>query len=135
MLNHISITNNITEKDEKIEIFLNALIPTLAEYKNPAFYEENEIRPMYCDDPKFELTLQHHYGMTRTGTIKRLNHDFRTISNNDITEYVKLDFNPIAIESICIGPKCRLSENDILSISKRYLGKPMKVTVSKASYC
>ncbi|MCC9296426.1 DUF2971 domain-containing protein [Clostridium sp. MT-14] len=63
-----------------------------------------------------------------------LKHDFRVIESNNITEFVKLDFDPDSIEEICIGPKCLLSKNDIKHILKKLLGVEKDVIESKSSY-
>lgn len=126
--------NNITDKKMQIEVFLHELIPVLAKYKNPAFEEEAEVRLIYCDDMKFEKIINCYGAFQEKRESKTLKHDFRTIGNCDITEFVRLKFNPDSIVEICIGPKCLLNKNDILTISKALLGTEPIVRVSKSSY-
>ena len=108
--------NNIIKKDEQLEVFLHELIPELAKYKNPAFQEEKEVRLIYCDDLKFENVLDKYRAFKDEWSPIKLDSDFRVTGNNDITEFVKLDFDPSAIKKIYIGPKCSLSENDVSNI-------------------
>ena len=126
--------NNITDKKMQIEVFLHELIPVLAKYKNPAFEEEAEVRLIYCDDMKFEKIINCYGAFQEKWESKTLKHDFRTIGNCDITEFVRLKFNPDSIVEICIGPKCLLNKNDILTISKALLSTEPIVRVSKSSY-
>lgn len=125
---------NITDKKIQIDIFLHELIPILAKYKNPAFIEENEVRLIYCDDMKFEKVIESYGAFQEKWEEKSLNHDFRVIGNSDITEFARLEFNPDCIEEVCIGPKCALRENDVLTISKALLGTEPIIRVSKSSY-
>lgn len=126
--------NNITDRKMQIDVFLNELIPVLAKYKNPAFREENEVRLIYCEDMKFEKIIDSYGAFQEKWKEKKLKHDFRTIGNSDITEFVRLEFNPDFIAEICIGPKCALSENDVLTISKVLLGTEPIIKVSESSY-
>ena len=124
----------ITDKATQIEVFLHELIPVLAKYKNPAFKEEKEIRLIYCDDLKFEKILDSYGAFKDKWETKKLTHDFRTINNNDITEFVKLNFEPTSIKEIYIGPKCLLNNNNILNISQTLLGIEPEITPSISSY-
>lgn len=126
--------HEITMKEEQIDVFLHELIPELAKYKNPAFSEEKEIRLIYCDDMKFEKIIDSYGAFQKKWESKELEHDFRIIESNNITEFVKLDFDPDSIEEICIGPKCLLSKNDIKNIVKKLLGVEIDVIKSKSSY-
>lgn len=126
--------HEITMKEEQIDVFLHELIPELAKYKNPAFSEEKEIRLIYCDDLKFEKIIDKHGAFRRKWQSKGLEHDFRIIESNNITEFVKLDFDLGSIEEICIGPKCLLSKNDIKNVVKKLLGVEIDVIKSKSSY-
>lgn len=126
--------HKITMKEEQIDVFLHELIPELAKYKNPAFSEEKEIRLIYCDDMKFEKIVDRYGAFQEKWESKELEHDFRVIESNNITEFVKLDFDPDSIEEICIGPKCLLSKNDIKNIVKKLLGVEIDVIESKSSY-
>lgn len=108
----------IISEEEQIEVFLHELIPELVKYKNPAFSEEKEVRLVYCDDMKFEKIVDDHGAFPEKWKAKELMHDFRVIGSDNIPEFVKLDFNPDAIEEICIGPKCILSKNDIKKCEK-----------------
>ena len=101
--------HKITTKKEQIEVFLHELIPELAKYKNPAFSEEKEIRLMYCDDMKFEKIIDRYGSFQEKWESKELEHDFRIVGSDTITEFVKLNFDPYTIEEICIGPNCSLS--------------------------
>ncbi|KYN78990.1 hypothetical protein A0J52_06860 [Clostridium sporogenes] len=126
--------HKITIKEEQIDVFLHELIPELAKYKNPAFSEEKEIRLIYCDDMKFEKIVDSYGAFQEKWELIELKHDFRVIESNNITEFVKLDFDPDSIEEICIGPKCLLSKNDIKHILKKLLGVEKDVIESKSSY-
>ncbi|NFP90134.1 DUF2971 domain-containing protein [Clostridium sporogenes] len=126
--------HKITMKEEQIDVFLHELIPELAKYKNPAFSEEKEIRLIYCDDMKFEKIVDSYGAFQEKWESIELKHDFRVIESNNITEFVKLDFDPDSIEEICIGPKCLLSKNDIKHILKKLLGVEKDVIESKSSY-
>lgn len=125
---------NITNKDKQIEIFLHELIPELVKYKNPAFAEEKEIRLIYCDNLMFENIINSHNLFKEPWKEIKLVHDFRTIGNDKITEFVRLEFSPETIEEICIGPKCLLSKNDVRNITKNLLGTDIKVKKSESSY-
>lgn len=124
----------IATKEEQIEVFLHELIPELAKYKNPAFSEEKEIRLIYCDDMKFEKIIDRYGAFNEKWESKELEHDFRIIGSNNITEFVKLHFDPNIIEEIYIGPKCLLSKNDIKNITKKLLDIEINVVESKSSY-
>lgn len=126
--------NNLTDREMKIDVFLHELIPVLVKYKNPAFIEEDEVRLIYCEDMKFEKIVNSYGAFKEKWEEKTLKHDFRTIRNNDITEFVRLGFQPDTITEICIGPKCALSKNDVLTISKTILGIEPNIEVSEASY-
>lgn len=126
--------HEITMKEEQIDVFLHELIPELAKYKNPAFSEEKEIRLIYCDDLKFEKIIDRYGTFMEKWKSKELERDFRIVESNNITEFVKLDFDPDSIEEICIGPKCLLSKNDIRNIVKKLLGVDIDVINSKSSY-
>ncbi len=127
--------NKIVEESEIIEVFLHELIPELLKYKNPAFKEEKEIRLIYLSDPKFEKILASHDAFQNPWGPPKLEHDFRTIGSNNITEFVKLNFSPEDIEEICIGPKCLLSKNDIKKILNQFLKTDINIIESKSSYC
>ena len=124
----------IISEEEQIEVFLHELTPELVKYKNPAFSEEKEVRLIYCDDMKFEKIVDNHGAFLEKWKVKELMHDFRVIGSDNITEFVKLDFNPDAIEEICIGPKCTLSKNDIKNIVKKLLDIDIEVKESISSY-
>ena len=124
----------IISEEKQIEVFLHELIPELVKYKNPAFREEKEVRLIYCDDMKFEKIVDSHGAFLEKWEAKELTHDFRVIGSDNITEFVKLDFDPNAIEEICIGPKCLLSKNDIKNIVKKLLDIDIEVIESKSSY-
>lgn len=126
--------HKITTKEEQIEVFLHELIPELAKYKNPAFREEKEIRLIYCDDMKFEKIVDRYGAFQEEWESKELKHYFRIVGSDNITEFVKLHFDPCTIEEICIGPKCSLSENDIKNIVKKLLSIEINVIESKSSY-
>ena len=133
-INNVISENKIVGKEEQIEVFLHELIPELVKYKNPAFIEEKEIRLIYCDDMKFEKILYNHGAFHEEWKHIALEHDFRTIGSDNITEFVKLDFCNNAIEEICIGPKCLLSKNDIKNIMKQLLDIDVNIIESKSSY-
>lgn len=126
--------NNISDKREQIDVFLHELIPLLAKYKNPAFKEEKEVRLIYCDDMKFEKIIDQYGAFQEKWEERQLAHDFRTIRNSDITEFVRLKFDPECVVKIYIGPKCVLRENDVLAISKTFLNREPDISVSKSSY-
>ena len=125
---------NITKKEEQLETFLHELIPEFVKYKNPAFVEEKEVRLIYCDDMKFETIVNSYDAFNEQWNPVKLDHDFRITGDNNITEFVKLDFDPSAIEKIYIGPKCLLSENDVSNIINKILGQEVTIEKSKASY-
>lgn len=125
---------NITKKEEQLETFLHELIPEFVKYKNPAFIEEKEVRLIYCDDMKFETIVNSYDAFNEQWNPVKLDHDFRITGDNNITEFVKLDFDPSAIEKIYIGPKCLLSENDVSNIINKILGQEVTIEKSKASY-
>lgn len=133
-INTVINENKIAGREEKIEVFLHELIPGLVKYKNPAFNEEKEIRLIYCDDMKFEKIVDSYGAFVEKWESIELEHDFRTIGSNNITEFVKLDFCPNTIEEICIGPKCLLSKNDIKNIIKQLLEINVNIIESKSSY-
>lgn len=125
----------ITMKEEQIRVFLHELIPVLIRYKNPAFEEEREIRLIYCDDMKFETIVNNHNAFAEKWDPIPLKHDFRIIGSNNITEFVKLDFNSSIIEEICIGPKCLLRESDIENIvAKELHHTDVRIIKSKSTY-
>lgn len=125
---------NIKTKEEQVEVFLHELIPELVKYKNPAFIEEKEVRLVYCEDMKFEEIVNSYGAFHETWESIKLEHDFRTIGSNNITEFVKLDFNPNTIEEIYIGPKCLLSKNDVKNITNKLLDIDINIRESKSSY-
>ena len=87
---------------------------------------------------KFENVLDKYRAFKDEWSPIKLDSDFRVTGNNDITEFVKLDFDPSAIKKIYIGPKCSLSENDVSNIINKIIGSKIaeKIAVkkSKASY-
>lgn len=125
---------NIVNKDEQIEVFLHELIPELAKYKNPAFKEEKEVRLIFCDDMKFEKIIDKYNAFIEKLEAIELEHDFRTVGEDDITEFLKLPFSKEAIKEIYVGPKCLLSEYDVKNILKKLLNLDVKVIKSKSSY-
>lgn len=125
---------NITDRQEQIDVFLHELIPVMGKYKNPAFKEEAEIRLMYCDDLKFEKILSEFNAFTEPFNVLEFEHDFRTSGSNDITEFIKLPFDPEDIADIVIGPKCSLTVNNVKNIVKQKIGIDTQVTKSSASY-
>lgn len=133
-INTVISEQNITKREEKIEVFLHELIPELVKYKNPTFAEEKEIRLIYCDDLKFEKIVNDYNAFTERLSLKSLEHDFRIIGNDNITEFVKLNFTPDIIEKICIGPKCLLNKSDVRNITKKLLGIEISTIESKCSY-
>lgn len=125
---------NITTKEKQLEVFLHELIPDLVKYKNPAFSEEKEVRIIYCEDLKFEKIVDSYGAFTNNWETVELEHDFRMKGDDDITEFVKMDFDPDAIEEICIGPKSSLTERDVENIVEKTLGIEVNIIKSKASY-
>lgn len=122
------------DKEERIDIFLHELITELAKFKNPAFKEEEEVRLIYCEDMKFEKILDEVGAFDEPFVWASLNHDFRTVGADNITEFVKLKYDPSCIKDICIGPKCLLSEEDVKNIFQSLLGTTPTVSYSKSSY-
>jgi len=59
----------------------------------------------------------------------------RIIDSNNITEFVKLDFDSDSIKDVCTGPKCLLSEKDVKNVIKELLGVEIPVIKSASSYC
>ena len=133
-INIVFSVNKIAGKEEQMEVFLHELIPELIQYKNPSFIEEQEIRLVYCEDMKFEKILDRNGAFREKWNYIELEHDFRTIGSDNITEFVKLDFCLNAIEEICIGPKCLLSRNDVKNIMNRLLDIDVNIIESKSSY-
>lgn len=121
-------------REEQIDIILNELIAELARFKNPAFKEEEEVRLIYCEDLKFEKILDEAGAFERPFVWKKLEHDFRTVGANNITEFVKLKYESSCIKDICIGPKCLLSEEDVKNIFQSLIGTAPTVSYSKSSY-
>ena len=122
------------DREEQIDMFLHELITELARYKNPAFREETEVRLIYCDDLKFEKIIDDAGGFDKPFVCKKLNHDFRMVGLDNITEFVKLQYEPGCIKDICIGPKCLLSEADVKNIFQSLLGTVPTISYSKSSY-
>ncbi len=112
------------DTDTKIKVVVSKLLPLLATYKNPAFREEQEVRLIYNED------VEDLY----TGKDDKLEHDFRLVGDNDITEFVHLKFKPTAIKQICIGPKCNMSDEDFKAITSFYLEDIPDIVRSKATY-
>ena len=83
---------------------------------------------------KFETIVNSYNAFNGQWNPVKLDHDFRITGDNNITEFVKLDFDPSAIEKIYIGPKCLLSENDVSNIINKIIGRKIAVKKSKASY-
>ena len=133
-INIVFSVNKIAGKEEQMEVFLHELIPELIQYKNPSFIEEQEIRLVYCEDMKFEKILDRNGAFREKWNYIELEHDFRTIGSDNITEFVKLDFCLNAIEEICRGPKCLLSRNDVKNIMNRLLDIDLNIIESKSSY-
>ena len=133
-INIVFSVNKIAGKEEQMEVFLHELIPELIQYKNPSFIEEQEIRLVYCEDMKFEKIIDRNGAFREKWNYIELEHDFRTIGSDNITEFVKLDFCLNAIEEICIGPKCLLSRNDVKNIMNRLLDIDVNIIESKSSY-
>lgn len=121
-------------REEQIDIFLHELITELAIYKNPAFREESEVRLIYCDDLKFEKIIDEAGAFNEPYVSKKLEHDFRMVGTNNITEFVKLQYEPGCIKDICIGPKCLLSESDMRNLFQSLLGTVPTISYSKSSY-
>lgn len=133
-INTIFSDSKITDKREKKEVFLNELLPDFANFKNPAFEEEKEIRLIYCDDMKLQKLVDKYVPLEAKWNPIELEHDFRIIGDSIITEFVKLNFNPEDIEDIYIGPKCSLAEYDVRNITKKLLNREIEAKKSKASY-
>lgn len=128
---------NICFRDDPcndLEILLHDLIPLLAMYKNPAFKEEREYRLIYRESIQANWWTDHAILNPEDFTDQRLPHDFRLCGDNNITEFVKLELDPSWITDICIGPKCALTEHDVLSITKTLLNITPTVRVSASGY-
>lgn len=115
-------------------VFLNEILPILGQYKNSAFKEENEVRLIYCDDMMFEKIVDSYGAFEKKLGLDNLDRYFRVISGNDITEFVKLNFDPSCIKDVCIGPKCLLTENDVIKIAGKTLGRKIGARLSECSY-
>ena len=127
--------NKIDSEDERIQLLLHELIPVVAKYKNPAFREENEVRLIYCEDPKFDKLLDRYNAFQEKYKFTHLEHDFRICNtSNNIIEFIKLDFDINVIKEIYIGPKCLATKDDIIKIIKKFKGHNVDVINSKASY-
>lgn len=125
------------KKCDQLNLFLHELIPELLKYKNPSFKEEQEIRLIYCKDLKFENLLYQHHAIRGSYNSINLDVNFRTINDNDITAYVKLPFNPKAIHSISIGPKCLVKQCDIKNFINETLSIDLEyknIITSKSGY-
>lgn len=126
--------NKIKTKNEQMSVFLHEIIPTLAQYKNSAFKEEKEVRLIYCDNMMFENILDSHNALTSELKTLKAEHDFRMVKDGDITEFVRLDFDPKCIKEICIGPKCSLAISEVKNIVSKTLGIDVDVKLSISSY-
>ena len=130
----VNCEKQITDKDEQLATFLHELIPVLLKYKNPAFSEEDEVRLIYCDNMIFETIVDSYGALEKPFNPLQLAHHFRTIKKNDITEFVKLEFEPDCITEIYIGPKSSLKINNVLNVTKKLLEVEPSVKISSASY-
>lgn len=124
----------IGSEDERMQLLIHELIPEVAKYKNPTFQEENEVRLIYCEDLKYEKLLDTYGVFEEKSRFMSLDHDFRITNNNQIIEFVKLDFDIDAIKEIYIGPNCLVTRYEIMKILKNYQGNNVDVVYSKSSY-
>lgn len=56
------------------------------------------------------------------------------MKDDDITEFIILDFNPKCIKEVCIGPKCSLAMSVVKNIVSKTLDIDVDVKLSKSSY-
>lgn len=126
--------NNISDKEGKIKVLINELLPILAKYKNPSFSEEQELRLIYCEQMMFDEILEKYGAYTEPFKTEKIEHDFRAIGANNATEFIKMNFEPSAIKEIYIGPKCQLKESDIKNIMNKLLKIRVDIKKSKSTF-
>ena len=98
---------NIVDGLKKQEVFINRLVPYLATVKNPTFKSEKERRIIYFERSDYvdKDLLDHHY---------------RVINGNNITEYVVLDIQKSSLKEIIIGPNCMVKKDFLEKYLKDY---------------
>ena len=93
-------------------------------YKNPAFSEEQEQRLIYTPDND----------IVTSENIEISEKKYR-VSNGQIVPYFELAFKDyIQIDSITLGSKCKLKEDDLEEFLKLYDFKSVKIEYSKSTY-
>lgn len=138
----------IGEFDAFCEVFVDELKDISYIIKNPAFKEEKEIRIIY--DP--ELPRHIDYGDLDKGELEKFFESERakngfiinpikyTRKGNQLVAYSDLNFSKFIsnniIEAITIGPKCKISEDDIYYylLSNGYNAENIHINYSNATY-
>ena len=129
-----SANDNMSDSDPYKPI-LNRMLPELATYKSACFKEEMEMRLIYKEDVRLERLISRINGDEQKYLDSALYHDFRTVAADYVTEYVILPFKEDEIVSVCTGPKCGWSIDDIKKwLEVFFPNNKIKVTKSKASY-
>ena len=131
-LEYNSFSDSIDNQKKQIALY-NHLLFYSAQYKNPSFRDEKEIRIIFekynwLHNVRIEAeSLQNSNPYFKT--------DYRLINNDlDITEYAKIQLPPKNIKRIVIGPKCKLKVNELKGILNYYLGYIPDVAKSISPY-
>ena len=128
--------NDGADYDDK-ELLLDELLDVCLEYKNPCFVEEDEVRLIYKEIERVDQVIEAHSAWSnREYHYKplKLEHSFRIIRKNDITEYVIMPIEN-AVEKIIIGPRSMLKIEDAKKIIKQYIpNNTISIKKSDASY-
>ncbi|HBC30471.1 MAG TPA: hypothetical protein DC024_04390 [Clostridiales bacterium] len=134
------IKNRQTIQLSRTDGTLNSMIKNIyshsLKYKNPAFFEENEWRLIFNSHTPINKLLESMSPIERySGTLQSI--DF-CAKNNMIVPFYDLSFNSESdlIQEIIIGPKSRVSKQDIQLILSKYNFdyKRIEIALSSLSY-